>query len=106
MKRVPKSSIRHDKIRTWRFERADANKICEVPRRRLRTSEACMGLNAPDVSPGLFTVGWINSLDGMALDDRDVKRRAWRRALLPAPIKNRLRLASFSAPQAQDSRLI
>jgi hypothetical protein len=42
----------------------------------------------------------------MVLDGRDVKRRAWRRALLPAPIKNRLRLASFSAPQAQDSRLI
>jgi hypothetical protein len=41
-----------------------------------------------------------------ALDGRDVKRRAWGRALLPAPIKNPLRLASFSAPQAQDLRLI
>jgi hypothetical protein len=45
-------------------------------------------------------------LDGIYFDGRDIKRRARRRALLPAPTKNRLRLASFSAPQAQDSRLI
>jgi hypothetical protein len=24
-----------------------------------------------------FSVGWVNSLDGTALDGRDVKRRAW-----------------------------
>jgi hypothetical protein len=24
----------------------------------------------------LFSVGWVNSLDGMALDGRDVKKRA------------------------------
>jgi hypothetical protein len=42
----------------------------------------------------------------IAVDFRDAKRRAWGRALLPAPIKNRLGLASFSAPQAQDSRQI
>ncbi|TRZ88639.1 hypothetical protein D4R89_07765 [bacterium] len=82
-----------------------------------------------------FSVGWVNSLDGTALDGHDVKRRAWRRALLPAPIKIRLssngdtdllaplidqgglgglielkqslgRVSVFSAPQAQDSRLI
>ena len=27
-----------------------------------------------------FSVGWINSLDGVDFDGRDVKRRAWRRA--------------------------
>ena len=36
--------------------RTDDTAIREVPgKRRLRTSEACIGLNAPDVSPGLFT---------------------------------------------------
>jgi hypothetical protein len=37
---------------------------------------------------------------------RDVKEEGTEKGFAPAPIKKRLRLASFSAPQAQDSRQI
>jgi hypothetical protein len=41
-----------------------------------------------DVNVSLpFCVSWINSLDGVDFECRDVQRRAWGRALLPAPIQ-------------------
>lgn len=74
--------------------RTDDNAICEVPgKRRLRTSEACIGLNAPDVSPGLFTLFNTFGFDRSSL-------------IYPAPAGGRVMSAFFISSQIHAKSLV